>query len=97
MRGNLTRRLLLKTAAASAGAALALPTIVPSSVFGAAAPSNRVALGHIGVGGQGGGLLGGFLGLLQGQSIAICDPVRERRESQAAPRSSSGRPPFLAA
>jgi hypothetical protein len=74
----------MRVAAASAGAALALPSILPSSVFGAAAPSNRVVLGHIGVGGQGGGLLGGFLGLAQCQSVAVCDPVRERRESKAS-------------
>jgi len=84
MSKHLTRRAFLKGAAVSAGAALALPTIVPSSVFGAAAPSNRVILGHIGVGGQGSGLLGGFLGLAQGQCVAICDPIKQRREGQAA-------------
>ena len=65
------------------GSALALPTIVPASALGQNAPSKRVALGHIGVGGQGGGLLNGFLGLPQGQSVAICDPLRERRERAA--------------
>ncbi|MBE3069081.1 MAG: Gfo/Idh/MocA family oxidoreductase, partial [Planctomycetes bacterium] len=48
------------------------------------APSNRVALGHIGVGGQGSGLLGGVLGLAEGQSLAVCDPIKERREARAA-------------
>ena len=84
MSKSVTRRAFLKSAAASAGAAMALPAIVPSSVFGADAPSNRVALGHIGVGGQGSGLLGGFLGLAEGQSLAVCDPIKERREARAA-------------
>ena len=53
-------------------------------VFGASAPSNRVTLGHIGVGGQGGGLLEGFLGLPQGQSLATADPMKSRREGAAA-------------
>jgi len=43
---NQTRRNLLKTAAAAA----AFPAIVPSSVFGQNAPSNRINIGAIGVG-----------------------------------------------
>ncbi|WP_162071439.1 MULTISPECIES: Gfo/Idh/MocA family protein [unclassified Lentimonas] len=42
----MNRRSFIKAAAG----ALALPTIVPSSVFGANAPSNRLRLGFIGVG-----------------------------------------------
>ena len=76
---NLSRRRFLKRAGLI-GPALAWPTIIPASVLGENAPSKRVALGHIGGGGQGGGLLGGFLGLPQGQSVAVCDPLRERRE-----------------
>ena len=83
MARNLTRRTFMKGAAVSAGAALVGPMMLPSSVFGAKAPSNRVVLGHIGVGGQGSGLLGGFLGLAQGQSVAVCDPVKDRREGAA--------------
>jgi hypothetical protein len=67
----------------AACSAIFLPTFVPSSAFGANAPSRRVALGHVGVGGQGSGLLSGFLGLPLGQSVAICDPIKERRESAA--------------
>ena len=63
-----------------AGSALVFPTIVPSSVFGGSAPSRRAALGHIGLGGQGGGLLQGFLGVTQSQSVGVCDPIKERRE-----------------
>ena len=42
---QLSRRGILKT-----GAVLAAPTIVPSSVFGQNAPSNRIVIGAIGVG-----------------------------------------------
>jgi len=80
MSRTLNRRGFLKRAAASA----AVPAIVHSSVLGADPPSERVALGHIGVGGQGGGLLRGFMGLPMGQSVAICDPVKDRREGRAA-------------
>ncbi len=76
----LSRRFFLKSTAVSV---LLLPSIVPASVFGANPPSTRVGIGHIGVGGQGSGLLDGFLGLPQGQSMAICDPIKERRDAAA--------------
>ncbi len=79
---NISRRGFLRQTGIL-GSALALPTIVPASVLGENAPSKRVALGHIGVGGQGSGLLNGFLALPQGQSVALCDPLRERREKAA--------------
>lgn len=44
------RRDFLKTSAAGAAGAIAFPTIVPSSVFGANAPSNRLQIGAIGCG-----------------------------------------------
>lgn len=75
------RRFLSQSAAAGAG--LAFPAIIPSRVLGAQAPSKRVTLGHIGVGGQGSGLLGGFLGVPFGQSVAVCDPFADRREKAA--------------
>jgi len=79
-----TRRRFLKHAGASATAAVVLPAIVPSSVFGADAPSNRIAMGHIGVGGRGGGLLGGFLGLKDCQCIAVADAFQSRRDRAVA-------------
>ena len=81
---RLSRRGFLRRVAVSAGAAVAVPTIVPSTVFGAKAPSNRIAMGHIGVGGQGGGLLGGFLGLGDCQCIAAADPFKSRRDRAVA-------------
>ncbi len=44
------RRNFLKNAAASTAGAMILPTIVPSSVFGASAPSNKINIGQIGCG-----------------------------------------------
>jgi glucose-fructose oxidoreductase len=79
---NFSRRTFLRTAGAG-GVALAIPTIIPAAVLGQAAPSKRVALGHIGVGGQGSGLLKGFLGVAHSQSVAVCDPIKERREKAA--------------
>jgi len=81
---SMTRRSLLRTTAAAATATLAAPWVVTSRVLGATAPSNRVAVAHVGVGGQGGGLLRGFLGQPLNQSVAACDPIRQRRESAAA-------------
>lgn len=43
------RRKFIKSAAAGAGA-FAIPTIVPASVFGKTAPSNRIQIGQIGCG-----------------------------------------------
>lgn len=48
-RQGVSRRGFVKAAAAGA-AAFAAPAIVPSSVFGASAPSNRIQVGAIGVG-----------------------------------------------
>ena len=80
----ISRRGFLKGAAT--GTALA-PYVITSAALGAGdtpPASERVTLGHIGVGGQGGGLLGGFLGLSQGQSLAVCDPIQQRRDGNAA-------------
>ena len=75
-----------------AGAALGFPFLIPSSALGldgAVAPSNRITMGFIGVGGQGGGhLLGGAWTYIPGgysarpdvQVLAVCDVRRERRE-----------------
>jgi predicted dehydrogenase len=49
MKPNLTRREFL-AASAGLGVAAGFPLIVPSSVFGKAAPSNRINVGAIGVG-----------------------------------------------
>lgn len=45
-----TRREFCRTAALTAAAVVAGPLIVPSRLFGAQAPSNRIRVGHIGAG-----------------------------------------------
>lgn len=67
------REFLTRTSLAVAGGAL-LPTIVPSSVFGANAPSNRVTIGMIGMGRQAyHPNLTQFLAAPDAQVVGICD------------------------
>lgn len=68
----LSRRQFLKSSAATTAALLG-PTIVPASVFGADAPSNRITFGFIGVGRMGSGDMREILGLKQAQIVAVCD------------------------
>jgi predicted homoserine dehydrogenase-like protein len=62
---------------------LALPVIVPSSVFGADAPSNRIAMGCIGVGGQGSSDMRGFKGQPGCEIVAVCDVDAGHRDKAA--------------
>jgi len=57
--------------------------MIPASALGAEgrpAPSNRITLGAIGVGGQGNGNLGGFLGDPRCQVVAVSDVDRNNAE-----------------
>lgn len=81
-RKELNRREFLKKTMGVAGGAAAFPYIVSSSVFGAegkVAPSNRIVMGCIGVGGQGTGNMQGFLGKNEVQVVAVCDVDRGQR------------------
>jgi len=72
---SVNRRHFLKHSAVFAGV-LGFPAIVPSSILGQAspeAPSNRVALGCIGLGIQGTGNMRTFLGNPRVQVVAVCD------------------------
>lgn len=64
----------------------AAPAIVPARVFaqGNARPSNRIALGMVGVGRMGSGHLRAFLGRPDVRVAAICDVSQERRERAKA-------------
>ena len=73
-----TRKNFLKTAAA----AVAAPMIVPSSVFGETAPSNRVNLALIGVGGRGTNHLDYIGGLDSARIVAVCDCFKHVREEK---------------
>jgi len=72
-----SRRTFLKGGAAAVG----VPLIVPPSVFGATAPSERIVMGSIGVGGMGTGNLRGFMGKKEVEVVAICDVDRAHREA----------------
>ncbi len=66
------RRHFIKTI----GAAVAFPTLIPASALGRdgfVAPSNRIAMGSIGLGGQGSGNTRNFLGDKRVQLVALCD------------------------
>ena len=67
-----TRRSFLKSTLA-ASAVMGAPSIVPSSVFGANAPSNRITLGCIGTGNQGFNDMRGFLRNKDARVVAVCD------------------------
>jgi len=68
----------------AAAATIAAPYVVPSSVFGATAPSNRITFGCIGVGGQGSGHLGNLIGNNEAQVLAVCEVDTGRREKARA-------------
>jgi hypothetical protein len=82
-RYHLSRRGFLKTAA-KAGALLAMPQVIPGTVLGkdgGVAPSERIALGGIGIGSRGGYDLGCFLHEPDVQFVAVCDIKASRREA----------------
>jgi hypothetical protein len=71
----LTRRQFLKRASV-AGAALAVPCIIPGSALGlngAVPPSERIVFGGIGIGGRGTGVLKWMLPERDIQFVAVCD------------------------
>ena len=100
------RRRFLKQVGCAVGAA-AFPAIIPASALGrggAIAPSERITMGFIGVGGQGTGHLlggawtyvpGGYTGRKEVQVLAVCDVWRNRRES-ATQRVNAHTPRFMA-
>lgn len=82
MTDKLNRRDLLKQAAVAAGA-ISFPYVITTNALGDANTppvSERVAIGHIGVGGQGSGLLENFLQIKQAKCVAVADPIKQRRE-----------------
>ncbi len=80
---RVTRRGFLKRAGLVAGAAVGFPAIVPSTVLGAAAPSNMLTMACVGVGGQGSGNMRAFHGSKEVRVIAICDVDSSHCEAAA--------------
>ena len=81
-----TRREFIKVAGL-ASTVLALPTFIPASALGrdgAVAPSERIRVGGIGLGNQGGGDFGGFLGSPDVQYLAVCDVRKNVRDGKKA-------------
>ena len=78
-RPGISRRHFLATA----GAAIAAPMIVPSSVFGQNAPSNRIVMGIVGWGMMGPGNTSAFMQQADCQVVAACD-LDKRYLDQAA-------------
>ena len=78
-KNNLNRRSFIKKTSATAFAAAAIPTIVPASVFGKNAPSNRIQIGQIGCGRI--ARVHDMPGTMQhemAQMIAVCDVDQNR-------------------
>ncbi len=96
---KMARRSFLKTSAAALGAtAFGLPQILPSGVLAAAGQpgaNDRLIVGHIGVGGRGGGLLQEMMGLvLRGRAnvAAVCDADERRLAKAVATAGGQARP-----
>jgi len=76
---NLTRRHFLK----AAGAAIAMPLVVPAHVLGrggGVAPSEKIVMGCIGIHRRGAGDLNKMMGEQDVQFVAICDIRKDQRE-----------------
>jgi len=83
LRKDINRRDFLKRASGVTAGALAFPYIVPGSALGNAggvAPSNRIAMGSIGVGSMGTGDMRGFMSKKEVQVLAVCDVDKKKRD-----------------
>jgi hypothetical protein len=68
-------------------AAISFPYVITSQALGSGTvppASERITLGHIGVGGQGTVLLNGFLYVDGCQSVAVCDAFASKRKNAVA-------------
>ena len=80
---TITRRRFLRRSAGTAGALAAAPYVITSTALGAEGrppASGRIVMGGIGIGNQGGGDLGAFLGRKDVQYVAVCDAKRGVRQ-----------------
>ncbi len=80
MKSSITRRRFLATAVAT----LAAPYFIPARALGrdgAVAPSNRIAVGLIGMGDRGRQHMGSLLNISEAQVVGVCDVFRSRAEA----------------
>lgn len=80
---KITRRRFVRNITLGIGSAMGFPYTLPSSVFGgdqAVAPSNRITLGLIGTGNINTHHRETFLAEADTRIVAVCDPVKARRE-----------------
>ena len=94
---RVSRRHFLGRGLAAVGTAVAAPYLVPASALGfnaATPPSDRICMGFVGLGGQGGGHLfggawtylpGGYLGRDDVQVLGVCD-VQGKRAAEGKAR-----------
>jgi len=79
----LSRRKFLRGVSVAAGA-IAVPGLIPASALGkdgTVAPSERIILGGIGLGGRGSGDLGVMISQPDVQFLAVCDVRKSQREA----------------
>ena len=77
---QITRRRFIKTSVTASAVSFAAPYLVPSSIFGADAPSERINIGCIGVGRMGLGDITDIQGFKEVQIIAVCDVDSKRAD-----------------
>jgi len=80
---NFNRRQFLRKAVTVSAGAISFPYLIPSSALGKAgtvAPSNRITIGCIGMGGMGTGNMRSFLNIPEAQIIAVCDVDSKHRD-----------------
>jgi glucose-fructose oxidoreductase len=90
---RINRRNLLKGAAA----AIAAPYVITSTALGnpdTPPASERITIGHIGVGGRGGGCLGEFQQCKGMQSVAVSDTYKDRRDAYTRMIKGTAYPDF---
>jgi len=81
MKSTISRRRFLQQVTVTAGA-LGVPLPIASAAVAkdSAAPSNKITIGCIGMGGMGNGNMGTFLGLPECRVVAVCDTYKDRRQ-----------------
>jgi hypothetical protein len=82
---QVSRRQFLRSSLAGAAGAVVLPTIVPASVFGQDAPSNKIQIGQIGCGRIGHDMdMPGILKHDRARIVALCDLDSKRLQHAKA-------------